>query len=147
MPGDDLKAILTRFVAEVWNGGQLDAVEQFIAPSYIRHDPGLPMEVRGPDGVRQVVGMYRTAFPDLHLELEDLLVEGDRLALRLTGSGTHRGPLPGVPPTGRPVTVWAMEIHRFERGKIVEQWVLIDNLRLLQQIAVVPAPDGAGTTA
>src|SRR6185437_8799768 len=100
MPSDDLKAILRRFVDEVWNGGDLDAVERFIAPSYVRHDPGLPMEVRGPEGVRQVVSVYRTAFPDLHLELEDLLVEGDRLALRLTGTGTQRGPLPGVSPTG-----------------------------------------------
>lgn len=147
MPGDDLKAILRRFVDEVFNGGNLDAIEQFIAPSYIRHDPGLPMEVRGPDGVRQYIAMFRTAFPDLHLELEDLLVEGDRLALRLTGTGTHRGPLPGIPPTGRKGSVWSMEIHRFEHGKIVEQWVLIDNLSLLQQLGVIPAPGGAATTA
>ena len=147
MPGDDLKAILRRFVDEVWNGGNLDAIEQFIAPSYVRHDPGLPMELRGPEGVRQVVTMYRTAFPDLHLELENVLVEGDRLALRLTGSGTQRGPLPGIPPTGRKGSVWAMEIHRFENGKIVEQWVLIDNLTLLQQLGAIPAPSGAGTTA
>ena len=134
---EENKAVVRRYAEQVWNAGDLTAVEEFIAPAYIRHDPGLPMEVRGPDGVRAVISAYRTAFPDLHLILDDTLADGDKVVLRLTVRGTHQGDLMGIPPSGHAVAITAIEIFRLDGGKIVEQWVAVDNLGLLRQIGAL----------
>ena len=134
---EENKAVVRRYAEQVWNAGDLTAVEEFIAPAYIRHDPGLPMEVRGPDGVRAVISAYRTAFPDLHLILDDTLADGDKVVLRLTVRGTHQGDLMGIPPSGQGVEITAIEIFRLDGGKIVEQWVAVDNLGLMRQIGAL----------
>lgn len=137
MRTEENKAVVRRYAEQVWNGGDLTAVEEFIAPDYVRHDPGLPMEVRGPDGVRAVIVAYRTALPDLHLTLDDTLADGDKVVLRLDVRGTHQGDLMGIPPSGRAVEITAIEIFRLDGGKIVEQWVAVDNLGLMRQIGAL----------
>jgi steroid delta-isomerase-like uncharacterized protein len=129
-------AILARYAAEVWTDGDLDAVEAYIAQDYVRHQPRLPIEVHGPEGVRHLVGLYRTAFPDLRIEVLALVSEADQLVGHWIFHGTYQGGLFGIPPTGRLVAFSAMERFRFKNGKIVEQWVIIDELGLLQQLEV-----------
>lgn len=137
---DDLKGTVHRYAEEVWNQGALDAVDRYIASDYIRHDPGLPAEVRGPEGIRQLVPMYRAAFPDIHFTAADVIAEGDRVVVRWDVCGTHRGELMGIAPTGREVRLTAIEIFRLANGKIAEQWVLVDNLGMLRQLGVFPPP-------
>jgi predicted ester cyclase len=88
--------------------------------------------------------MYLTAFPDLHLTIEDLIAEGDKVVDRQTARGTHQGTFMGIPPTGKQITVTAMNISRIVGGKIVEHWVELDTLGMLQQLGVVPMPGQAG---
>ena len=132
------KATLMRYLEAVWHGGQLDAASTYITPDYQRHDLGLPMPIRGPEGVAQLVGLYRVAFPDLHLTPVVLLAEGDTVAAHWDVRGTHQGELMGLPPTGKPIAITATEIFRFVDGKIAEQWVTVDNLGMLRQLGAAP---------
>ena len=138
MSMEDNKAVLDRYVEEVWIRGNLAAVDDYIATDYVRHDPGLPAPIRGPEGVRQLVHVYRTAFPDINFTVEMTIAEADKVAVLLGVRGTHLGELMGIPATGRPVAITAMEIFRFVSGKVVEQWVAVDNLGMLRQLGVMP---------
>ena len=135
---EENKALVRRWV-ELWNAGDAAAIAELVTPDYVRHDSNGP-EVGGPAAERQLVEMYRTAFPDLHFTIEHLVAEGDLVVARLTVRGTHRGELLGVPPTGRPITLAAMDLYRIRDGKIAEQWVMLDALGLLQQLGAIPAP-------
>ena len=134
MANDDATAIIMRYAEEVFNGGKLDAVDSYIDPAYIRHDPGLPFDVAGPEGIRQLVTAYRTAFPDIHLTCQAIVADGDRVAAHWAVSGTHRGDLMGMPPTGKSISLAAIEIFRLAGGKIAEQWVVVDNTTMLRQL-------------
>jgi steroid delta-isomerase-like uncharacterized protein len=140
MAAEDLKTIVRRYAEEVWNQGAIDAVDRYISSDYVRHDPGLPAEVRGPEGIAQLVSMYRAAFPDIHFTAADVLAEGDRVVVRWNVRGAHQGELMGIAPTGREVRLTAIEIFRLANSKIAEQWVLVDNLGMLQQLGVFPPP-------
>ena len=85
------------------------------------------------------MSLYRNAFPDLHFQLEDVIAEGDRVVSRITASGTHERDLPGIPATGRHVSVSGIVIARYEDGKAVEDWVSFDFLGLFQQLGIVPS--------
>ena len=84
------------------------------------------------------IALYRTAFPDLRMTIDHLIGEGDLVALDYTATGTHDGPLLGIPPTGKKVTVRGMGLYRLREGKLVEQWGVNDIASLLQQLGVVP---------
>ncbi len=131
------KALFRRTYEELLNRGDLSHVEEIIAPDFLNHEAPPGMD-RGPDSMRGLVMMLRTAFPDLHFTIEDLIAEGDRVAGRLTMSGTHRGPLMGMPPTGRTVKQDHMHIARFQDGKAVEHWGVRDDLGMMQQLGVIP---------
>jgi predicted ester cyclase len=98
---------------------------------------------RGPEGTRGLVTMLRTAFPDLHFEIEDLIAEGDTVAGRLSMSGTHEGPLMGMPPTGRSMRQDHMHFVRFRDGKAIEHWGVRDDLAMMQQLGVITQPEQA----
>jgi steroid delta-isomerase-like uncharacterized protein len=134
------KAIIRRFLEEIFAGGNLELVDELFAPNFVLHDPSIPQEVRGPEGIRQYITMYRTAYPDTHFTIEDQIAEGDRVVTRWTGQGTHQGELMGIPPTGRRVTVTGIEVDRIAGGKIEETWVSYDALGMMQQLGVVPSP-------
>jgi steroid delta-isomerase-like uncharacterized protein len=144
MAHQDSTAIVRAYGGEVWNQGITDAVDRYIASDYVRHDRGLPFEVRGPEGIKQIVSMYRSAFPDIDFTAADIVAGGDRVAVRWEIRGTHRGELMGIPATGREVKLTAIEIFRLVDGRIAEQWVSVDNLVLLRQLGVFPPaePDG-----
>ena len=88
--------------------------------------------------------MYRIAFPDVHFTIDDLIAEGERVVIRWTVTGTHKGELQGIAPTGKHVTVTGMVMSRFVKGKVEEDWINFDALGLLQQLGVVPAPGQTG---
>jgi len=130
--------VASRWYEEVFNAGNLALIDELFAPNFVDHDPSNPLP--GLDGVRQLVSMYRGAFPDLHLTIEDEITEGDRVVTRFTGRGTHKGSLMGIPPTGKRVTIAAIDILRFENGRIAEHWGNPDLLGMMRQLGVIPAP-------
>jgi steroid delta-isomerase-like uncharacterized protein len=142
MSAEDNKAIVRRVYEEVINKGNLNVADETLTSDYVYRSPGSP-EFRGPDGFKQLITMYRTAFPDLHLDVDDLIAEGDTVVSRWTGRGTHQGELMGIPPTGKQVTVTGVVISRFSGGKAAEDWELIDTLGMLQQLGAIPAPEQA----
>jgi steroid delta-isomerase-like uncharacterized protein len=137
MSAEENKAIARRDFEEVWNQGNLSAIDEIYTTDYIRHDAVIG-DTQGPEGVKQVVTMYYTAFPDLHLTIEDIIAEGDKVAYRWTGSGTHKGELMGIAPTGKHGTMTGINIFRIASGKIVEGWISSDALGMLQQLGVIP---------
>jgi steroid delta-isomerase-like uncharacterized protein len=135
---EEKKAVVRRWV-EAFNEGNLDAVDDLLTDSYVRHDPNSP-EVRGPEEEKQLIAMYRSAFPDLRFTVEDMVAEADKVVARVGISATHEGELLGIPPSGRRLSFTAMELYRLEGGKIDEQWVNVDTLGMMQQIGAIPAP-------
>src|SRR5579864_5887314 len=142
MSVEDNKATARRWYEEVFTAGNLDLIHELFAPNFVDHDPVnlLP----GLEGVRQVVGMYRGAFPDLHITVEDWVAEGEKVVTRFRAQGTHKGPLMGIPPTEKQVTVTDIDILGFEHGKIAEHWGNRDDLGMLQQVGAIPAPGQPG---
>ncbi|MGW6155095.1 ester cyclase [Streptomyces sp. NPDC055144] len=116
--------------------GNLDALDEIVAPDSIDHDPA-PGQVSGPEGYKAVFGELRAAFPDLHVEVEHLVANDDELAFAYTITGTHLGPLMGQPATGKKVSYRGMQISRFDSdGKLVERWGSSDELGMLRQLGL-----------
>jgi len=143
MAAEENKALVRRIWEEVWNKGNLSAIDELFAPTYVAHDPANP-GVQGRDGVRQLVTMYRSAFPDLQFTVEDQIAEGDMVATRYTARGTHKGELQGIPATGKQAAVPGIMISRIVGGQDREEWVNYDALGLMQQLGVIPQMAQAG---
>ena len=127
---------LVRRLHKIWNTGAVDAVADVYAQDFVGHFPPsshLP-ERRGIDGAREGISRIRAAFPDWHEAVEDMVTEGNKVVTRYTSTGTHRGEFRGLAPTGRRITVPEISIYRVAKGKVVEQWCLIDDLGRLQQL-------------
>jgi steroid delta-isomerase-like uncharacterized protein len=134
MSADDNKTAVRRFFQDVWNDGNVAEAANFLAPGFISHN-SFGVSLGGPEEYGQAVLAYRRGFPDLVTTVEDVLADADRVAVRGTDRGTHRGMFMGYPPTGRFVTTTWIEIFRLEDGKAVEGWVEADVKRLLDQLA------------
>jgi steroid delta-isomerase-like uncharacterized protein len=142
MSTEENKAITRRWFAEL-NKGNLAAADEIYAAHYILHDPNNPPDLPpGPEGVKQFLAPFLTAFPDTQGTIEDLVAEGDKVAVRYTIRGTHQGEFQGIAPTGKQVTMTGTGIIRFAGGQMVEEWQNDDVLGLLQQIGAIPAPAG-----
>ena len=126
----------SRRLTERINQGDLTIIDELCAPNHLSHNP--PTTTHGPEEYKQSYSMLLTAFPDLHFTIEDQLAEGDKVAARLTVSGTHTGVFMGIPPTGKHVTMTGIAISHWVGGKSDEVWINIDSLGLLQQLGVVP---------
>ena len=137
MSAKENKALALRALDEVWSKGDLDVVDELVDDSYVYHEP-YAGEIRGREGLKQVVTMYRTAYPDLQFKSKDLIAEGDKVANRWKAAGTHQGELMGIPATGKRTSVTGVNIIRYEGGKAVEEWSSWDALGLMQQLGVVP---------
>lgn len=133
------KALLRRLFEEVWNQGNLAAVDELLAADYVLHDPA--QLIRGPEGFKA----YVSAFPDLHATIEDQIAEEDKVAMRFTVRATHKGAFQGLPPTGKQVILTGIDIQRIADGKVAENWVNLDALGLLQQLGVVLPPGQASS--
>ena len=140
MSTEENKAIVRRVNDEVWSEGRLDVIDELIADDFVATIVGAPEEIRGPQGFREFVVMYRTAFPDLRLTVDEQFAEGETVVTRWTATGTNEGELMGMPPTGKQATTAGININRVSGGKLVEGWGLFDQLGLLQQIGAVPVP-------
>jgi steroid delta-isomerase-like uncharacterized protein len=138
------KAQYRRTFEEVFNQGNLALVDELVAPDFLNHEVPPGMNNRGPESTRQVVTMLLTAFPDLHFTIEDLVAEGDTVAGRATMSGTHLGPFQGIAPTGRSFQQAHMHFVRFRDGKAIEHRAVRDDLGMMRQLGVIPAPANAG---
>lgn len=134
-------ALVRRFVDELWNRGNLAAIDELCARYYELHDPALPSwEVLGPKGLKQMASIMRTAFPDFRVDIDDQFGEDDRVVTRVRQTGTHKGDFAGLAPTGRRIRISAISVERIERGKIVESWGTSDQLGLRQQLGLLPGP-------
>jgi steroid delta-isomerase-like uncharacterized protein len=143
---EENKSAFRRTYEEIFNQGRLDVADEVIAPDCIDREEH-PGNVPGPESVRTVAAMLRTAFPDLHFTIEELIAEGDLVAGRLTMRGTHDGPLMGMPPTGRQVRQAHMHFVRFRDGKAIEHWGVRDDVGLMKQLGLMPAPPAEGEPA
>ena len=137
MSTEDNKALMRRFLEEVFNKQNQAAIDEFIAPNHVDHTlpPFLPTT---PEGTKRAIGIFLTAFPDVHLVVEDMIAEGDKVVTRYTSRGTQKGAFMGIPPTGKQMTVSSIIIARFADGKIVEEWGLDDQVGMLQQLGLIP---------
>lgn len=131
------KEIVSRLVEEGFGQGNLDVVDELLAPDSVGH--AYPDELHGPEEVKGFVSTFRSAFPDLQFEIRDLIAEGDKVVARWVARGTHDGEFQGIPPTGEEVELTGITIERIEDGRVVEGWTNRDALGMLQQLGVVPA--------
>ena len=142
-PGDAEanKAGVQRMIDEVMNQQNLAVVDELFVTDYLMHDPAWPMEVRGPEGFKQWAGMMLDPyFSDSRITIENMLAEGDKVAVRWTWTGTHTGEFVGIPPTGRHIAVAGISIHRFADGRFVESWASYDSLGMMQQLTAEEWP-------
>ena len=128
------KNLIHRFFEAGINQNKSDVFDEIIAPNYVNHN--LPAPAPGPEGLRQVVGMFKEGFPDLHATVEAAVADDDRVATQGYITGTHNGPFMNIPPTGKSIHVNYIDIWRIENGKAVENWVQMDMLGLMQQLGV-----------
>jgi len=138
MTAGNNKQVMNRFV-EFINTASEKLAEELISSKAIFYVPGSPEPMRGPAGYLAIIRMMRGGFPDIQWTLEEMVAEGDKVAARFTMRGTHRGTFFGVPATGKPIEVKAMNFYRFAEGQIIEEYGMPDMLELLQQIDAVPA--------
>jgi steroid delta-isomerase-like uncharacterized protein len=138
----DAKALVHRWFEEVWNQGRMETIDELFPADGVAHGLGEGgTVVRGPDAFKPLVRNLRGSIPDIHISVEDVIMEGDRVAFRVVLEGTHKGEGLGVPPSGRRVQVKGIIMLRIADGQIKEGWNSWDQLGLLQQIGAMPAPE------
>ena len=133
------QSILHRIFDEAFNQGNLAIVDELVAPDGISHHLswGMPPNRMG---LKQLIVMFRTAFPDLHCTVEDEIIQGDKVAAHWTMRGTHKGPFLGNPPTSKSITVQGLIYTRIENSQVIEIWIMVDQMGVLQQLGLVPPP-------
>ena len=134
MQGVDPATVVGRYIDECWNRGRLDLIDELVSADFIDHfpfDDGLP---DGREGLVATIRLLRMAFGDLHVQIEDMIAEDDRVVVRCQMRGTHDGPFIGQPATLRQVMINGMAIYRVEEHQIVDQWCMVDTVGLLRQL-------------
>lgn len=140
MSKEQNKVLLSRMIKEVFNQGKTGLIDDLLAPDFVEHEelpPGIPP---GREGLKQVSSLFRRAFPDLKVRIDDTIADGDKVVVRCTWSGTHKGEFMGIPPTGKSVSFGVIDIVRFAGGMIVEHWGQMDAMRMMQQLGAVSRP-------
>jgi steroid delta-isomerase-like uncharacterized protein len=135
---EDIKAKFRRVVEQAWNKGNLDTLDELHSPDYIEHNPPFP-DVDGLDAFKQAVAGTHKTYPDFHLTIHELILEGDKLAARWMWTGTHSGQTQqlSIPATGKHLTVTGSHIFHLKEEKLIEGWQFADNLGILQQLGIV----------
>lgn len=136
---EENKAIVQRYIEEVYNKGNVNLVGELVAADYVNRG-GLSDQRPGSEGLKQFIPQLRTIFPDEHLTIENLIAEKDMVAYRWIARGTHKAEMMGVPPTDKQITATGISIVRIADGKIVEEWTSRDDLSVMQQLGIIP-PD------
>jgi predicted ester cyclase len=135
------KALVRRLYEEGFNRGKLDVVDELVAPDVVTHDPIILDAPTGPDSIRGGIDMIRKAFPDFHVEVLDLVAEGDKVASFLLMSGTNTGDYRRGGATDKKGTMRAFLLWRVADGRLVENWGMADRFQFLQQLGIVPSDD------
>jgi predicted ester cyclase len=142
---DNLAEASRRLLEESFNEGKLELADQLVSPEAVNHDPAEPARIRalrGPEVFKRTVTMYRAAFPDVRILVDDVIAADDKVVLRWHSEGTHRQELEGLAPTGARVSLTGISIDLWKDGKVVESWTEWDNLGLARQLGAAP-PEGS----
>jgi steroid delta-isomerase-like uncharacterized protein len=134
---DENKALVRRLFEKGMNEQDDSVVDEVLSAGFVNHD--MPAPSPGPEGFRQVLGMFRAAFPDMKVNLEEVLGDGDKVVTRGAFTGTHKGEFMGVPASGASINIKFIDVWRIEGGKATENWVRLDLLGLMQQVGAVPS--------
>jgi steroid delta-isomerase-like uncharacterized protein len=140
MTPEENKAVVQRFyelVEDVFRTGDVDALDEVIAPEFVFHQPGTPPDLQS---YKRFFAMFRLACPDMSQTVEEMMAEGDKVVDRLSWQATHQGPFLGIPPSGNALTMTEIHINRIADGRIVERWGEVDRLSLMQQLGAIPVP-------
>ena len=135
MSREENLAAQERFGAEVANGGNIDAIDELVSEDFVDHDPA-PDQGPGVAGFKDFWRAFRTAFPDLAVEVEHLVADEDNVAFAYRATGTHQGPFVGIAATGRGISVRGVQISKFADGRLVERWGSSDELGILRQLGI-----------
>lgn len=138
MMSEQNKQVERRLIEQVWTKGNFSVIDELVARDYVGHSTNPDDETTGRAGYRAYYIALRQAFPDLEVDVEDQIAEGDRVVTRWTARGTHLGTFRGISPTGKCGTVTGITIERVAGGKVVECWTNADDLGLLRQLGAVP---------
>ncbi|NJN81755.1 MAG: ester cyclase [Caldilineaceae bacterium] len=130
-------SITKRWIEDGFNGRDMAAFDRYFSANLVDQalPPGVPA---GLEGRKMLAGAFFAAFPDIHLHAEDIIEEGERVAMRWMAHGTHQGEFMGIPATGKQVRITGIAIDRFENGQVVEHWEQFDQLSMMQQLGVIP---------
>jgi len=132
-------SILHRIFDKAFNQGNLTAIDELVSHKSITHTSSWGMPA-GRIGLKQLIAMLRTAFPDLHCTIDDEIIQGDKVAAHWTMHGIHKGSFLGNPPTRKPIIVQGLIYARIENDQVVENWIQVDEMGMLQQLGLVPPP-------
>lgn len=141
MDTEENKDVVRRYFEEIDRRGDVSVIDEFVSPDFVDHGPS-PGCSPDRDGLKQAFEIFRTGSPGTH-RIDDIIGEGDKVVVRVTGEGVHSGELFGIPPTDRPMEVTGITILRVEDGQIIERWVEVDMLGALQQLGVIPEDQSA----
>jgi steroid delta-isomerase-like uncharacterized protein len=136
------KEIIAAFIEDVINQGRMERANVLVKEGFIELDP-LPGQQQGREGLKAVVLLFRTAFPDMHWSIDEMVAEEEKVVSRFHWTGTHRDTFLGIPATGRRVKVNGVVIDRLEAGQMADSRILMDTLGLMQQLGALPAPPPA----
>ena len=144
MSAEQNKALARQLVEEVLNRGNMSRADEIIAPNFVEHEE-LPPEIPpGREAPKLMFTMLRSAFPDFKATIKQLIAEGDKVVLYMTWTGTQKGEFMGVPPTGKSIAIDVIDIIRIAEGQFVEHWGVMDQMAMMQQLGVMPAPGVGG---
>ena len=132
-------AALDRFVEAVINQGKYDVCDEIVEENFVELDP-LPGQQQGREGLKDVIRMLRTGFPDIHWVVEETIASGEKVVSRFKWTGTHHGEFLGIPASGRKVVVPGVVIDRLQNGKMADSRILMDTMGMMQQLGMIPGP-------
>jgi steroid delta-isomerase-like uncharacterized protein len=141
MPGTN-EDVIQAFIEDVINQGRLERANDLVKEDFVELDP-LPGQQQGREGLKAVIHGLRSAFPDMHWVVNEMVAEGEKVVTRFVWTGTHHGAFLGIPATGNKVEVKGVVIDRLENGKMADSRILMDTMGLMQQLGVIPAPPPA----
>ena len=140
---EENKAIVQRFIQELWNDRNLQVADEIFATDCVTHQLRSGAEIvaapRAAEAIKKHISEWLAGFPDLHFTVEQMIAEADRVVTQSVMQGTHEGTWLGIPPTGKRVLIRMMTIHRISNGRIAEDWVLVESLGFFQQLGLIPA--------
>ncbi len=138
---EENKALAERFHMEIFQQGKLSVADEILSRDFLAHFAGNPPEwEKGAEGTKKAATAYRTAFPDMRLTHHESIAEGDKVVIYWSASGTQKGELAGVPPSGKQMNVKGFDLFKIKNGKLVEMWQSFDQLGMMQQLGVLPPP-------